>query len=253
MTTSRPPASRSAAARQAARLAASRARPPVDLRPLLGPDLTAQGPRPICVPIAVSAGHEAARASHAAPGVPPDPLAPEAIWWYCSGLGQTSAQGLLLLDAGLALAQTGQPPLSTWPYNPGLGTGTQPPPAAAGQPPWHTAQLRELALAHDGAEDELENALATRMPVVLIVEVTDELDNADADGHIDIPNLRVPPGDYHAVTVVGAATHPQRGRLLLIRNSWGEYWGAGGYGWLPVTYLIAFASQAAVIRTGGNP
>ena len=253
MTTSSPPAARGAATRQAARTAASRARPAVDLRPLLDPVLIAQGPRPVCVPFAVGAGHEACRAAHAPAGAPPEPLAPEAIWWYCSGRGQTSAQGVLLLDAGSALAQAGQPTMTTWPYEPGLGIGTQPPPKAVGQPPWHTAQLHEIALAHDGAEDQIEDTLAAGTPVILIIEITDEFYDADGDGHIGVPNLRVPPGDYHAVTVVGAATHPSRGRLLLLRNSWGEYWGAGGYGWLPITYLVAFAAQAAVVRTGGNP
>ena len=253
MTTSSPPASRTAAARQAGRLATSGARPAVDLRRFLDPVLTTQGPRPLCVPIAVSAGHEAWRAAHAPAGELPEPLAPEAIWWHCSGSGQTSAAGVLLLDAGSALAQAGQPTLATWPYDPSLGSGTQPPPTAVGKPPWHTAQLSELALAHDGIEDQLEDTLAAGMPVVLIVEITNEFDFADADGHISVPNLRVPPGGYHAVVVVGAATHPSLGRLLLIRNSWGEYWGAGGYGWLPVPYLIAFAAQAAVVQTGGSP
>ena len=47
--------------------------------------------------------------------------------------------------------------------------------------------------------------------------------------------------------VVGATTDPDHGRLLLIRNSWSKYWGAGGYGWLPTDYLIAHAVQAAIV------
>lgn len=248
MTATSPAGARNAAARQAARLAASQSRPPVDLRPLLNPAVTAQGPRPVCVPFAVSACHEAARAAS-----PPRPMAPEAIWWYCSIRGQTTAQGMQLDDTGPALAAAGQPLLTAWPYDPGLGTGTQPPPATAGQPPWHTAQLRELRLAHDGAEDEVEEALAAGSPVVLVVEITDEFDNPDTSGHISVPSLRAPTGDFHAVVAVGAATHPSRGRLLLTRNSWGPYWGAGGYGWLPVAYLIAFATQAAIVQAGGSP
>ena len=56
-----------------------------------------------------------------------------------------------------------------------------------------------------------------------------------------------PPVGVLAVLVVGATTDPDHGRLLLIRNSWSKYWGAGGYGWLPTDYLIAHAVQAAIV------
>ncbi|MEW5705145.1 MAG: hypothetical protein AB1781_11265 [Pseudomonadota bacterium] len=40
-------------------------------------------------------------------------------------------------------------------------------------------------------------------------------------------------------------------RHLLIRNSWGDGWGLGGYAWLPVAYLESFAVQAGLV--GGSP
>lgn len=263
-------------------------RPAVDLRPLISSTLMDQGARPVCVPFALSHAHEANRngargaasnesadADHtdAADSTPDGSddrtrdhaddhaedladdraqdtaLAPEAIWWRAWQLGQVSADGMLLEDAGDALAATGQPRQSVWPWDPTLGAGTQHPPTPAGTPPWHTARLSPLALAHDGVEDEVEDALAAGLPVVVVVEVTDEFDNASSQGYIDVPDIRSPAGDYHAVLVVGAADHPDRGRLLLIRNSWSEYWGAGGYGWLPIDYLIAHAVQAATVET----
>lgn len=230
---------------QAGRLAASLARAPVDLRAMLDPGIGSQGPRPLCVPFAVSAGHEAART----PGNgPPQPLAPEAVWWHCTTQGQTSDRGMLLTDSGPAIADIGQPLLSTWPYDESLGVATQAPPPAAGPPPWRTAVLREIPVEHDGVEDGIEDALASGVPVVIIVEVTDEFYDPDDEGHVNVPNVRVAPGDYHAVICVGAATDPTYGRRLLIRNSWGDYWGVGGYCWLPVAYLVAFVAQAALIE-----
>lgn len=216
-------------------------RPDVDLRPLLPPTVPAQGHRPLCLPFALTGAHDALR--HA-DGVP---FAPEAVWWRCAGLGQTTPQGVLLDHAGDALADVGQPAAAAWRYNPALGYGTEEPPAACGTPPWRQATWREVPLAHDGVEDAVEDLLAVSRPVVLVIEVTDQFERPHPDGHVDVPPIVTPAGDYHAVLAVGAATDPVRGRRLLVRNSWGLTWAAGGYAWLPLAYLIAFAAQAAVV------
>jgi C1A family cysteine protease len=106
----------------------------------------------------------------------------------------------------------------------------------------------DVPLAHDGIEDLIELALAAEFPVVLLIELTDEFEYPDADGEIGVPLITSPLGDYHAIVVVGAATSADGGaRRLLVRNTWGTGWGAGGYGWMPVDYLIAFAVEAAVL------
>lgn len=191
----------------------------------------------------MGANHEAVRSLG---GAPVEALCPESLWRRCTQSGQTGPDGVLLDDVADALAAVGQPSLAVWPYNPALGPGTEEPPAIAGREPWHMARFEELVLVHDRIEDDLEARLSAGAPVVLVVELTDEFDAPDADGHVALPSLRAPVGDYHAVLVVGAATLPD-GRCLLIRNSWGEGWGAGGYAWLPVAYLEAFAVQAGVV------
>ncbi len=173
--------------------------------------------------------------------------APEAIWWHCAQRGQTHPDGMDLHDACQALAESGQPPLGQWPWNPNLGYGTEDPPTAAGAPPWQRARGLIFEPAHDGVEDRIEDTLAAGYPLVLVVEITQELQNPAPDGSIDVPDIRSPPGDYHAVLVIGATTDPIKGRRLLIRNSWSEAWGAAGYGWLPLGYLVANAVQAAVV------
>jgi C1A family cysteine protease len=147
-----------------------------------------------------------------------------------------------------AIEQTGQTLEAIWPYNDTLGSGTEPAPAAATSGTFNTADLFNVPLAHDGIEDNIEDALGAGLPVIVVIEVTAEFENPGADGEIDVPSLYVPVGDYHAVTAVGAATNVAgTARRLLIRNSWGPGWGAGGYGWLPYDYLVSFAGEAAAI------
>ena len=159
-----------------------------------------------------------------------------------------SSLGTTLVAVSDALSVRGQPPLNAWPYNPALGTGTEGQPLAATTASWHKAQVIDLPLAHDGVENLLEDALASSLPTVVVIEVTEEFETADRQGAIPVPPLGSPAGDYHAVLAVGAATDAAAGlRHLLIRNTWGHGWGAGGYGWLPLDYLIAFAVQAGIV------
>lgn len=225
--------------------AAGAARPPVDLRDLLPEDVPFQGHRPLCLPFALTGGHEALR-SHA-DQEPVVPLAPEPLWWKCVQDGHAQPGGTLLEHAAGALADSGQVDRTSWPYNPALEYRTEAPPIGCGAPPWQCAAWRELTLAHDGVEDELEDLLAAGYPAILVIEVTDAFAEPEPDGSVLVPSVRTRLGDFHAVLAVGAATDPRHGRRLLIRNSWGPGWGAGGYCWLPLTYLIAFVPQAAVV------
>lgn len=213
----------------------------VDLRPFIGSDVLDQGLRPTCVVVASSAAHEALRTSN-------DHLAPEALWWQAAKAGHTSDQGMLLNSVDPALRRHGQPALASWPYNPHLGAGTENPPSDLSQPPWLRAELHDLPLLHDGDEEPLEEALSRDRPVILVLEVTDELLLPGEDGIVAVPDVRTSAGGYHAVACVGAANHPAKGRLLLVKNSWGEGWALGGYCWLPTAYLIGFAVQAATIN-----
>ncbi len=113
-----------------------------------------------------------------------------------------------------------------------------------------------MPLAHDGIEEHIEDALTAGLPVVVVLEITDQFENPAPDGEIDVPPLTAPVNDYHAVTAVAAATNATgTARRLLIRNSWGPGWAAGGYGWLPYDYLVAFAGTGGRHRSydAGDP
>lgn len=220
--------------------------PPVDLRHLVTPDVRPQGPRPLCVPFSTSVAHEAARATASANLA--EALAVEPLWQHCVHAGTAGHDGTTLRAIADAVEQTGQPLETIWPYNATLGAGTEAAPSAASTSTFNTAGLFDVPLAHDGIEEDLETTLTVGLPVIIVLEITIEFENPDADGEIALPTLSAPVNDYHAVTAVGAATNADGDiRRLLIRNSWGPGWGAGGYGWLPYDYLVAFAVQAAAI------
>lgn len=222
-----------------ARRQRSLARPSVDLRPMLAPAID-QGTRPLCIPITLTAAHEACRTQ------PPEPLALDALWSHCVAIGTASRDGTTLEAVGDALRAVGQPSLDDRPFNAAIGHEADQIPPTAQAAIWHQAHLSAVPVANDGVEDDIEDLLAAGLVVALLIEVTTEFERAAPDGAIEVPPLTAPKGAYHAVLVVGARTH-ERARVLLVLNSWGPGWGAGGFGWLPLDYLIAFGARAGAI------
>jgi hypothetical protein len=226
-----------AAERLARRRAHAACRPAVDLTSQIASDVMNQGPRPTCVACVITAAHEAERPGFEA--------AVEPIWWRLREWHLADEKGTTLRSAGQALSRTGHCEAHLWPYNNALGFDTEPPPAAAGTPPWTCADLDSVSIVHDGVEDAIEDELAAGHPVMLVVEVSAGFESPEPDGFIPVPLITAPAAGYHAVLIVGAWTDPTHDRVFLIRNSWGDYWAAGGYGLLPVGYLIDFGAQAA--------
>lgn len=218
-------------------------RPAVDLADMISGAIVSQGPRPTCVPCVLAAAHEAERyGSGLRPAVEP-------VWWQLHQLGKASAAGTTFDDARDAVESAGHCDASVWPYDDTLGDGTEDPPVAAGAPPWHLATLTPVSVEHDGIEAPIEDELAAGHPVLLVIEVADEFDDPDPmDGYIAAPPLRRPIRGLHAVLIVGAWDAPTRGRVFLVRNSWGDWWGAAGYGLLDVNYLRDYGYRASVLQ-----
>src|SRR4051794_20428750 len=125
-----------AAQRLAKRRAAALARPPIDLSDLFEEPLD-QGARPTCVAVALADAH--GRLAQ-----PQYDAAIETLWWDLEQRGLTGPDGVLVEHAGEALHRTGHCDDASWPYNPQLGHGSEPPPAAAGTPPWDCARLQSF-------------------------------------------------------------------------------------------------------------
>lgn len=216
----------------------------VDLRASLPHDAPDQGPRPMCLPFAVTGAHNAQclEGGETARAV-------EALWYHALNHGRAHATGTTLAAILDAAATAGQPAAEDWPFDPTLGVGTQDPPMSCGPPPWRAAPFREVPLAHDGREVDIEHELSEGRAVVLVLEIGDEFTFPDLEGFVAVPDLRAEMGDYHAVLAVGAVnTH--LGRHLIVRNSWGTGWAVDGHCLLPLAYLEAFAVQAASLASG---
>jgi C1A family cysteine protease len=95
--------------------------------------------------------------------------------------------------------------------------------------------------------DSVRKSLAASVPAMFGFTVYSSIDQAGRTGKIPFPrsNERVEGG--HAIVAIGyddkmeirnADSDVSTKGALLIRNSWGESWGDGGYGWLPYDYLL---------------
>lgn len=104
------------------------------------------------------------------------------------------------------------------------------------------AQLSEEAVL-----GSVKKSLAAGVPAMFGFTVYSSMEHARGTGKIPFPtgNERILGG--HAVVAVGYddgmevrnpdSDVPTVGALL-VRNSWGESWGDGGYGWLPYEYVL---------------
>ncbi|MBU0624370.1 MAG: cysteine protease [Candidatus Thermoplasmatota archaeon] len=101
-------------------------------------------------------------------------------------------------------------------------------------------------LSEEAVLESVKKTLVAGIPAMFGFTVYNSIDQANSTGKIPFPcsNERVLGG--HAVVAVGYDDEieirnadcdvPAKGAML-VRNSWGEGWGDGGYGWLPYEFL----------------
>jgi C1A family cysteine protease len=91
----------------------------------------------------------------------------------------------------------------------------------------------------DQTETALKTALASGYPVVFGFTAFEGLESAATarTGAIPLPKPGQQPIGGHAVVAVGYYGSGKNKRIK-IRNSWGEGWGKGGYGSLPLSYVL---------------
>lgn len=184
-----------------------------------------QGNRSTCLAFATTAGHVLARVT--TQGLPGVPLSEEALYHLAKKIDGDSLPGTTPDSVGRALSQTGQPEVSRWPYDVTLSdiNPLPTPPTGALDP----AALRRASMVAAAVDfEDLVTALSAGSGVVLGIDLWPGAYTPAGDT-LETPFPADLLGEGHAVLLAGA---DEQNRRLLLRNSWGSTWGAGGYAWI---------------------
>jgi C1A family cysteine protease len=157
-----------------------------------------------------------------------------------------SDSGARIRDGIKSVAKTGYCPETSWPYD--ITKFAQRPPASCYQ-----EAKRYRALSYQRIIQNLtqmKGCLATGNPFVAGFSVYQSIYNPDVEktGDIPLPQQGEDLIGGHCIVITG---YDDAKQVFLLRNSWGENWGNGGYGSLPYAYLTSpsLASDFWVVTT----
>lgn len=143
-----------------------------------------------------------------------------------------SDSGAMIRDGIKSIATLGVCSESDWPFD--LTQLTRQPSLQC-----YADALKNQALTYRRVNPDLRSmlyCLAYGFPFAVGISVYDsfESDAVAGSGIVPMPLANESQVGGHAVLVVG---YDQNQKMFLVRNSWGQTWGLGGYFWIPFEYL----------------
>jgi C1A family cysteine protease len=143
-----------------------------------------------------------------------------------------SDNGAQIRDGLKTVSSDGVPPETSWPYDVNRFT-VKPPPAV------YTAAADRKVLVYrrvDQSLTDMKVVLSLNFPIVIGFSVFESFESRAAanSGDAPLPGLGERLKGGHCVLLVAYDDQAQR---FTFRNSWGQGWGAEGYGTLPYAYL----------------
>ena len=218
----------------------------IDLRSIFGA-VRNQGSRPTCLAFAASDAHAGLR-----PGWVP--LACEYAFYHAQRKARRLPNQGALLSATLdALREDGQPEEAAWPYLRKLPIDIT---------TWAPPSTIDKTFARDGVTisatiDAAIRELDGGCCVILLLQLSAAFFRPAINGVVHPALGEVPESERrHAVIAVGHGAIDGQ-RPILIRNSWGDRWAAGGYAWLTEAFLgprlYAAAKLTEEVNVLGSP
>jgi hypothetical protein len=191
-----------------------------------------QGPRPTCAVFAVTGAHEWMRSE-------PTDLSEEHCLWAAKRVDGDKTQSTSIPSALVGIAADGQATEADWPYGHPLFDAGPPATVTAAtcfkpgaSRPLEHATLADMALVLDSGA-----AVVLRVAVVFPAWAA-----AASGGVVDAPPGQIA-SDLHAVLAVGVQTL-NGDDVIEFKNSWGETWGEGGFGYLTSAYWTRYGRAA---------
>ncbi|KAL1495926.1 hypothetical protein AB1Y20_014568 [Prymnesium parvum] len=142
-------------------------------------------------------------------------------------------EGMTLSGAIEAMELKGAPLASTYPFD--LARVNDKPPEEA------FVQARNYKVSGSRSVnvdlEEMRRCLAEGHPIIFGLKLTKSFFRPPPSGCIKTPNPDDPQSAEHGLHAMLLVGYMDREQLFIVRNSWGENWGVGGYCYIPYDYV----------------